>query len=410
MKRLFLLLPLALFACGGNERAPEAVSERVARDFIRRYPCADSIHWAGQSNHFSWQAGYIMLAMEKMWLWTGDEAYGDYVRKYVDDQVGADGSVPDFRPDALDNFLPGSAVLFVHDLTGEERYRIAAEHIRRGFDDYPRTSNGLFWHSTGWAEHQSWIVGVFMGQAFLARYGAEAAKSDTAESERAFAEVAHQMLTGAEMMIRPDGHILHAWDESRRARWADPETGLAPAVWSEGMGWYAVMIADVFDYLPADHPSRPALLDILRRMCAGLRTSQDARTGLWCQVVDRPDAPGNWNETSGSGQFLYLIQKAINDGHIPADEYAAVARRAYEGLLTRTRVNGEGFIDLIDCSSIGPQESYEAYIAMPRETSPFAAFGSWLLGVGLYEFTVGTTTAAVVGDMKNRATFVGATR
>jgi unsaturated rhamnogalacturonyl hydrolase len=53
--------------------------------------------------------------------------------------------------------------------------------------------------------------------------------------------------------------LLHAYDESKKASWANPTTGLSPEVWSEGLGWYAVLIADVFDYLPADHPDDRAL-------------------------------------------------------------------------------------------------------------------------------------------------------
>jgi unsaturated rhamnogalacturonyl hydrolase len=45
---------------------------------------------------------------------------------------------------------------------------------------------------------------------------------------------------------KANGLLLHGWDESRTASWADRETGLAPEVWSEGLGWFAVLIADVF--------------------------------------------------------------------------------------------------------------------------------------------------------------------
>jgi len=42
-------------------------AETTASSLIQKFPDPDSIHWVGQSNHFSWQAGYVMFAMEKMW-------------------------------------------------------------------------------------------------------------------------------------------------------------------------------------------------------------------------------------------------------------------------------------------------------------------------------------------------------
>ncbi|MBN2485893.1 MAG: hypothetical protein JXB34_07955 [Bacteroidales bacterium] len=48
--------------------------------------------------------------------------------------------------------------------------------------------------------------------------------------------------------------------------------------------------------------------------------------------------------------------------------------------------NANGFIDLLDCSSIGIQNNYTSYINQPKEVSPFAAFGSFILGTSIMEF------------------------
>ena len=372
MKRILTAL-LLLAACTlSAQPRGRSWSETTATQFIHRYADPDEIRWGTQDNSFTWQAGYVMFAMEHLWRWTGDPTYLDYIRKYVDQNVDAQGNLRQFKPDALDNFVPGYACLLLYELTGEARYAKAAETIRRGFDTYPRFDNGMFWHSA--RIRQVWVDGVFMGQIFLARY------ARTMGHPEDFAEVVRQMQGIIELCGKPDGHFVHAWDETR---------GAYPEVWSEGMGWLAVLWADVFDYLPEDQPGRDGLLERLRLMCRGLKGSQDPRTGMWCQVVDKPLEAGNWNETSGTGMFLYLIQSAIQKGYIPADEYAGVVDRAYAGLLTKAVVNTDGFVNLTDCSSIGVKRSYEDYIAQPREISTFAAYGSFLLGTGIVEHAFG---------------------
>jgi rhamnogalacturonyl hydrolase YesR len=353
----------------------------TARSFISRTPNPDSIHWVGQTNHFSWQAGYIMFAMEKMWHATGDSVYFNYIKRYVDQQVDKDGNVPDFKNNALDNFLPGYAILFMYEQTGLKKYKIAATHIRYGFNEYPRASNGLFWHSSdNWARNQVWVDGVFMGQIFLARYG-----KVIGDSEYSFDEVVHQMTQIIDKCQKPNGLLLHGWNESKTASWADKNTGLAPEVWSEGLGWFAVLIADVFDFLPENQPRRDLLLGALKKLCAGLKNTQDQETGMWCQVVDKCNEPGNWNETSGTGMFIYLLQKSMDKGYISISEFKPVVEKAYKGIVKKAVVNKEGYIDLIECSSIGIQDSYAKYISKPKEVSPFAAFGSFIIGTGIVE-------------------------
>lgn len=369
-----IVFPLWLTSVSAAERI---YSEEVATSFIINHPDPDVIRWGKQTNHFTWQAGYMMFAMEKLWRMTNDSTYLNYVRRYVDQNVDADGHVPVFSSRALDNFIPGYACLLLYELTGEQRYARAAETIRRGFDDYPRNAQGIFYHSR--TIPQLWVDGVFMGQIFLARY------AKTMGHPEDFEEVVKQIQGLIRLCGRPDGLLYHGWAEQGKGGWAKEEDHHSPEVWSEGLGWAAVLLADVFDYLPANQPGREQLMDALRHMCQGLKDCQDSRTGLWCQVVDKPDEAGNWNETSGSAMFTYLLQTAINKGYIPAADYQPVVDRAYQGLVSKAVRNSDGGYNLIDCSSIGIKGSYQAYISQPREISTYAAFGSFIIGTGIVE-------------------------
>ena len=358
-------------------------SGATAKSLIARVPDPDSIHWVGQSLHFSWQAGYVMFAMEKMWRATGDFRYFNYIKRYVDQQVDDSGHIADFVPDALDNFLPGYAIIFMYEQTHSAKYRIAARTIRDGFVKYPRNADGGFWHG-GWARHQMWVDGVFMGQMFLARYG-----KAIGDSAYAFGEVTKQMTLILSHCRKPNGLLLHGWDESRTASWADKRTGLASEVWSEGLGWFAVLIADVFDYLPRSTPDYDHLLSALRGLCNGLRAVQDEATGMWCQVVDKPGVHGNRNETSGTGMFLYLIRKSMEKGYISAGEFEPVAEKAYRGIVTKAHINSDGLVEISDCSSIGIMDDYAMYVSQPHEVNTFAGTASFILGTlsmeGLYK-------------------------
>ena len=64
--------------------APKQYSEEVAKSFITSHPDPDVIRWGTQQNHFTWQAGYMMFAMEKLWRMTNDSTYLNYIRRYVD--------------------------------------------------------------------------------------------------------------------------------------------------------------------------------------------------------------------------------------------------------------------------------------------------------------------------------------
>jgi rhamnogalacturonyl hydrolase YesR len=355
-------------------------SVKTADSFIDKYPNPDSIHWFKNPNHFDWQAGYMMFTMEKMWKATGNLKYFNYLKRYVDQQVDENGNVPDFKPDALDHFIPGYAILFMYEQTRSEKYKKAATQIYQALKSYPRNPDGGFWHSTGGAKNQMWVDGIYMGQIFMARY-ANTISKDISD----FNEVTNQMKLGIVNCMKTNGLLLHGYDASKSAAWADKATGQSSEVWSEGLGWYAVLIADVFDYLPKNHFDYKLLMGYLQKLCMGLKSCQDTTTGMWCQVVDKPYTENNWNETSGTGMFLYLLKTSIEKGYISREEFEPVVEKAYKGIITKARVNSEKHVDIIDLSSIGIKKSYNEYVSQPKEVNTFAGISSFILGTGCVE-------------------------
>ncbi|MBE0696952.1 MAG: glycoside hydrolase family 88 protein, partial [Anaerolineaceae bacterium] len=296
------------------------LAEALAASILYRYPDPDEIPY----RPWCYVQGYILLGLEKLWLATGETRYFEYIKRFVDQHVRPDGNLIGFTGESLDDMMAGTVIVAMYEHTGELRYQHAARLIREALFDYPRNSDGGFWHNRG-LPHEMWIDGVFMGQMFLTRYGAV-----IGEKEVCFAEAIRQIETLARHCRKGNsGLFLHAYDEARRSFWADPETGLSPEVWSEGLGWYALILVETLALMPKDFPERAIVEKILVDLVEGLRKTQDKNTGLWYQVVDKGSLVDNWQDTSGSAMFVYAIQRAIELGYASSEIYLPVTQKGY---------------------------------------------------------------------------------
>jgi rhamnogalacturonyl hydrolase YesR len=349
----------------------------MADTLIKKYPDGVPDVWFS-NNPWSWETGYLMWGMEKVWRATKQQKYFDYIKAFVDKRIDATGKITAFDPGALDHFLLGYTVTMLYEETKDQKYKAGADNHRNPLKPtwtpvYPRTADGGFGHNNGEFAKQMWVDGAFMGEMFMARYG------KTFADTTAFDEVQKQMNLMVTHLAKPSGLLLHAWAENKTAYWnPDPVTGLSSDVWNEGLGWYAVLIADVFDFLPADHTAVPGLKTIRDKLVAGLATAVDPTTGMWCQVVDKCTQAGNWPESSGTGMFIYLIQKSINRGFISAGTYQPIVDKAYAGLLTKA-TNANGTISVKDISSIGVASSYQAYISSPKDVDKPSGMTSFMV-------------------------------
>ncbi len=323
---------------------------------------------AGQPAKWSYDQGVILKGIEGIWKNTGKGIYYDYIQKCMDFYVSDDGSIKGYRPDEynIDHINNGKLILLLYRVTGREKYKKAADNLRSQLLSHPRTSEGGFWHKNIYPS-QMWLDGLYMGQPFYAEY-AMLFHDDTA-----FNDIAKQFILMEKHARDPKtGLLYHGWDESRQQQWANKTTGLSPNFWGRALGWYGMALVDVLDYFPSTHPKRDSLINILNRLAKAVVKVQDAKSGLWYDVVDKPNVPKNYKEASASSMLVYTLAKGVRNGYLPAS-FEENAKKGYAGILKEfVEKDAKGQINLkgtVQVSGLGGKPyrdgSFEYYMSEP---------------------------------------------
>lgn len=311
--------------------------------------------------------GVILKGIEGLWNATGDVKWFNYIQKSMDFYVKEDGSIRGYRPDEynIDHINNGKLLLLLYRVTNQEKYKKAADQLRGQLKTHPRTSEGGFWHKKIYP-YQMWLDGLYMGQPFYAEY-AKVFGEDTA-----FNDIAKQFVLMERHARDPKtGLLRHGWDESRQQRWADKTTGLSPNVWGRALGWFGMAMVDVLDHFPENHPGRDSIMNILTRFAKAVVSVQDAKTGLWYDVPDKPKEPKNYFEASASSMLVYTLAKGVRKGYLPAS-YLMYARKGYNGILKQFIKTENGKTNLygtVAVSGLGGNPyrdgSFEYYMSEP---------------------------------------------
>ena len=152
-----------------------------------------------------------------------------------------------------------------------------------------------------------WLDGIYMGTAFLAGFAGTFNEND------AFDQVAFQIVA-IEKHARDSktGLLYHAWDESKKQRWANPETGCSPHFWGRAIGWYMMAIVDTLDYFPQTHPAYATLTAVLQRAAEAVANVQDSSTGVWFQILDQPQRAGDVVERAAGRHLIEAPQPLLS--------------------------------------------------------------------------------------------------
>lgn len=361
-----------------HERRHKAVDQewsvRVADSVMQRHPLL--------SPKWCYESGVALLAIKQVWLKSGQQKYYDYLKRNVDEFVGPDGEIGTYRLGEynLDQINEGKLLFFLYETTGDERYKKAAHLLREQLQTHPRTKAGGFWHKQIYP-HQMWLDGIYMASPFYAEFARRF------DEPTGFDDVAHQIILIEKHTRDPGtGLLFHGWDESKSQKWANPESGCSPNFWGRAIGWYAMAIPDVLDHFPMNHPQRDELLAIFQTTVSAIARFQDPASGVWYQVLDQGDRPGNYLESSASCMFVYAIAKGVRKGYL-GREVLAVARRGYEGILKHfVEVDEQGLVNLNGICSVGGlggkpyrDGSFEYYISEKIVTNDYKGVGPFIM-------------------------------
>lgn len=257
---------------------------------------------------------------------TGDEKWNGYITANSRWLMEEDGKVANWKEGEynIDKVSFGRSLRILRDLTGDDRY---GEAVKKAYDflkNYPRTKTGNFWHKDIYP-NQVWLDGLYMAMPFYAR-------TLTETGEDCWDDIVNQFLSAHELLWDEDlGLYVHGCDVSHKADWADPATGRSSAVWLRAEGWYLMALADVYELAQGRTPRAGQLAELLKNGIEGILKYQDEKTGMFYQVVDKPDFPGNYPETSGSAMVAYALMKGARLGILP-EEYGWKGSQILNGI------------------------------------------------------------------------------
>jgi rhamnogalacturonyl hydrolase YesR len=124
--------------------------------------------------------------------------------------------------------------------------------------------------------------------------------------------------------------VYHGYDETKKALWADPETGASPYVWDRAVGWYFVALVEVMQVYPKSLPGYARMEKYLTTLAEGVKNVQHS-SGGWYLLMDPELAgkEGNYIESSATALFTYAYFKGVRTGLLDA-QYKETAFKAYE--------------------------------------------------------------------------------
>ena len=193
--------------------------------------------------------------------------------------------------------------------------------------------------------------------------------------------ILHQLELIYTHCLHPEtGLLVHGYDASRHAPWADPVSGASPIVWGRSLAWYTIGLVDALEIASASPKLDPEHARSVKRMrtiyqqlalaeIAALRNSErkTGRYGVW-QVFDVPGGPDNFVEASASAMLTYALAKGIRLGYLEgveendlrsqnvlriAESAMDVVRATYNDLLTHFVVlNENNTLDYTGTSTI----------------------------------------------------------
>jgi unsaturated rhamnogalacturonyl hydrolase len=198
-----------------------------------------------------------------------------------------------------------------------------------------------------------WLDDLYMSVPALAQMG------KLTGEKKYFDDASKQVLQFSQRMYNKEkGLYMHGWIQDMNPH---PEF-----YWGRCNGWALLTMCELLDVLPADHPSRNAILEQYRAHVKGIASYQ-AGTGFWHQLIDKNDS---YPETSATAIFTYCIAHGINSRWLDAQAYGPAAVLGWNAVTTKVNDKGE-----VEGTCVGTGMAFDPAFYYSRPVNVAAAHG-----------------------------------
>lgn len=392
MKRLMLILIACLASAVIFGQNAEEITRRVADRIIKNtsfkfidkqtgqtyisakeIPDSHPVFVVSPEDEWYYMNGVMNIGMMQFAELTGDKKYSDYslrnfefifsnldyLKKRYDEKTPDSPFHQYFRLNKLDDCgAMGASLADAYKLADKKEYHDYLEKAANFIETkMTRLEDGTFVRPEP-RKMTLWADDLYMSVPFLARMG-----KLTGESKY-FDDAINQVKNFTKYLYDPGtGLFYHCW-------YSDVQLN-GVAHWGRCNGWLMMAQTELLNNLPASHPARKELIQLLVRQIAGVSRYQD-KTGLWHQLLDKQDS---YMEISCSAMFVYSIARAVNEGWIDKS-FLTVAENGWKGLVAR--IQNDGQVQDI-CIGTGIEDDIKFYYERPTELNDLHGLGAVLL-------------------------------
>jgi len=357
-RREFVRSCTAAAVCSGapaarpGEPCPKALTRKVADAVLRDFP---------KPPPFNWGEGVLMTGMMRAYLLTKNERYLAFVRRFADHHSKAGIAATLQRRGYCGHWGPGFPMLMLYEHTRDKHCIELAEQVGKFITTRAeRTKDGGLSHFNG--KPQLWVDTLDMCCPVLSNLARIKKIPELQE------EAIRQLEVFAKHLQDPKtGLFYHMWDEKSSERTSE--------YWARGNGWVVMSYTEVLKNEQPDSPNRKRLTQPFAKQLAGIVPLQDAKTGLWHTVLDKP---GTYLEGSASSMFLYGMAESRNLKLLDIP-YEDTMRKAWAGLAKT--INPHGVVGGVSAGT-GPSGK-AGYVARKVGTYTWGT-GAFLLAASAY--------------------------
>ena len=358
------LLPISTFATNTDETSANVAKVLSYADQMRKANQKNDLSkgglsWDTEGKSDSWR--YFNGAMLDAFTMVGTDEMMAYAVEFYLDNTNSDGSAKNYHSGEVDS-VPMALGMFelLDNATYGTRFANAIEYVHKQLSK--QTILGAeygynYWHKTNSDSWKTWkfgLDGLYMADVFEVQYANAVASGKlqgSADPAKIYKDVYTRFEWVAETMLdKETGLYHHGWNGSKGNG----------HFWGRGVGWYAVALVDVIDFMP-EGEYKEGLIDNLPALFDGMLAYQEASTGMWYNVINKNSSLSkNKLETSVSAMMAYALMKAYNNGWVD-ETYGEAGLKAFNGTVNEKMEGSAGSYkvkDIYQKSGVGTSDSY----------------------------------------------------